>query len=184
MNYCIYQNREITINQYEDYELNLTRPYIECKNGFELVYVSKSIDNRRSHFRYKSIPEWYLEKYGSKGESELHLKIKEHLYKLLNELKITCQMEYKIENLIPDVVELNRKIAYEIVVGYINEKIILERTEKLKEKGYITFWYIHENLNKFKHLIDEKKGCLYMIDFSPDRKKIHKYFRPNKYFIE
>lgn len=181
MNYCIYNNRELTVKQYEEYKLQYSRPYIECKNGIELVYVSKSIDNRKSHFRYKNIPKWYLDKYGKGGESELHLIIKEHLYNSLQKDGYDCIMDMTLENVIPDILEINRNIAYEIVTGYINEKMILEKTQKYKDLNHIVFWYIHEKNNKFKHLMGEMKGYLFILDFSEDRKKYLKYFTETKF---
>lgn len=180
MNLCIYKSREITVNQYEKYKLDHTRPYIECKNGYELIYVSKSIDNRKSHFRYKNIPEWYFNKYGKGGESELHLIIKEHLYKLLIQDGYDCVMDSNLGNIIPDILELRRNIAYEIVTGYINEKMILEKTEKYKKMKYIVFWYFHEKNDKFKNLMNVMKGWLFILDFTKDRKKYIKYFTEDK----
>lgn len=181
MNYCIYKNRELTITQFESYNLNITRPYIQCKNNFELLYVSKSINNRKSHFRYKNTPEWYLQKYGKGGESELHLTIKEHLYTLLKKDGYDCVMEKNINNIRPDVMEINRKMVYEIQCSYINEKTILEKTNEYKKMGYITWWYFHEKMNKYKHLMEKMKGYLFILDFTVNRKNYLKYFTEDKF---
>jgi competence CoiA-like predicted nuclease len=181
MNYCIYKDREISVKQYLEYELSLERPTIYCHNGEELIFVSKAINNKRAHFRYKNVPEWYSLKYGNKGESEKHLIVKEHLYKLLSAHNYTPIMEQPIQDLRPDILEEGRKMAYEIVTSPITDKQIIDKTIKYKEMGLIVFWYFHEKRNYFSYLMDKMPGFLFLLDFSTDRKEYFKYFTKNKY---
>lgn len=182
MNYCIYKGRELTIDQYLDYKLDLERPEIFCNNGEELVYVCKAVNDKRAHFRYKSMPEWHQKKYGFGGESEKHLVIKEHLYGLLKAHNYQPELEYSIGNVRADIAEPLRKMAYEIAVSPITESEVFKKTLKYKEEGYIVFWYFHNNKNKYQHLIEELKGYLFILDFSTDR-TIYKKFYNNKNYI-
>lgn len=172
MNYCIYKNREITVNQFEEYKLNLERPYICTKQGDELIYVSKSIDNKKSHFRFKSVPEWYVKKYGQ-GESEMHLKIKEHLYKLLQADGYECNIEVMIGECRADIVEVNRKMVYEIVTTKLTDSEIYKRALNYKENGYISFWYFHECYKiEYWNLLTG----MYILDFNIQKTKYIKYY--------
>ena len=181
MNYCIYKNRELSVAQYLDYELNLERPKVYCNNGEELVFVSKSINDKKAHFRYKNVPEWYSFKYGHKGESEKHLTIKEYLYKLLKAHNYAPVMEQQIENLRPDILEEGRKMAYEIVTSSITDKEIIDKTNKYKEMGLIVFWYFHEKRKHFAHLMEKMPGYLFLLDFSKDRKEYFKFYNQKNY---
>ena len=120
-------------------------------------------------------------KYGNKGESEKHLIIKEHLYKLLSAHNYAPIMEQPIQNLRPDILEEGRKMAYEIVTSPITDKQIIDKTIKYKEMGLIVFWYFHEKRNYFSYLMDKMPGFLFLLDFSTDRKEYFKYFTKNKY---
>ena len=182
MNICIYKNRELTVEQYLEYKLDQERPEIFCNNGNELVFVSKAVNNRKAHFRYKALPEWYISKYGNTGESEKHLIIKEHLYKLLKAQNYKPELEYSVGNLRADIAEPGRKMVYEIVTSPITNKEVIEKTLKYKELGFITFWYFHNYPNKFQYLIEELKGYFFILDFSADR-AIYKKFYNNKNFI-
>ena len=181
MNYCIYKNRELSVAQYLDYELNLERPKVYCHNGEELVFVSKAINNKRAHFRYKNVPEWYSLKYGNKGESEKHLIIKEHLFGLLSAHKYAPIMEKGMGNLRPDILEEGRKMAYEIVTSSITDKEIIDKTDKYKQKGIIVFWYFHEKRKYFAHLMEKMPGYLFLLDFSRDRKEYFKFYNQKNY---
>tara|TARA_Y100000385_G_scaffold288747_1_gene356167 strand:+ start:85 stop:639 length:555 start_codon:yes stop_codon:yes gene_type:complete len=181
MNYCIYKNREISVSDYLDYELNFERPKVYCHNGEELVFVSKSINDKKAHFRFKNVPKWYSLKYGHKGESEKHLIIKEHLYKLLKAHNYAPVMEKKIENVRPDILEKDRKMAYEIVTSPITDKEIIDKTEKYKQMGLIVFWYFHEKRKHYNHLMFKMRGYLYLLDFSKDRKEYLKFYNEKNY---
>jgi competence CoiA-like predicted nuclease len=180
---AIHNGREITAKDAYEENIYITSPEFLDPYEKKLKVVFVNAKDKIKHFRYlpNQRPDWHIQKYGG-GESERHLKAKEFIYQYYKDRGHNVAKEYEVNGQRADVVDIDKKMVYEVVLNSVTEKELYNRTIKYKEAGYITFWYIEPYLSDFDKLYKLLVGNFYKIEFI--NKKIAKYYLTDKYFIE